>query len=127
AMLAAGLCGPAFAADYYEPPGVEAPPQVVYQETSFGGWYLRGDGDYHWSKLRVIEYTVYGVPGARGSFDVGDLKGAFSLGAGVGYQVTNHFRTDVTGDYWFKSKFNGQTSGTCANGGPCTSVDTSSY
>ena len=33
---------------------------------------------------------------------------------------------DLTGDYWFKSDFEGSTSGFCADGLPCTSSDKSS-
>jgi opacity protein-like surface antigen len=48
-----------------------------------------------------------------------------SLGGGIGYQVDDHFRVDLTGDYWFDSDFRGSTSGICG-GAPCTSIDTSS-
>src|SRR6185503_1602699 len=47
---------------------------------------------------------------------------AFSLGGGIGYQITNYLRTDLTVDYWFDSDFNGSTTGT--NG---VSTDTSSF
>src|SRR5262245_10668605 len=98
-LAAAGM--PAFGADYVEPPVVETPPAPVY-----GGWYIRGDLDYHWSDFNGADYITYGVtccgaplPGT-GSFDSGDLDGAFSLGAGVGYQITDYLRTDLTADYW---------------------------
>jgi len=130
ALLVTGFAAPAVAADLYEPV-VEPQPQVVYQPVETGGWYLRGDLGYRWSKFRGADYITYGVcdtgcgpvavPGSN-SFDFGDLKGAMSFGGGVGYQVNNYFRTDVTADYWFKSKFNGQTSD-----GVNTSTDTSSY
>jgi opacity protein-like surface antigen len=116
------------AADYYEPPVVE-PPQVIYKEVDSGGWYIRGDIDYHWSKLRGTEYITYGCcapePGTN-RFDETSLKGALSLGAGVGYQMNRYFRTDLTGDYWFKSKFKGRTTGFCG-GVPCESVDESDF
>ena len=119
AMMAAGLAAPAMAADY-SPPVEEAPPPVV-QEVQYGGWYIRGDLDFHKSRFRGADYITYGVdtcnpcgiptpvPGSK-SFDFGKLKGAFSLGGGVGYKVNKYFRTDLTADYWFKSKFSGQTS-----------------
>ena len=47
----------AFAADMVEPPIVEAPPPVA----DFGGWYIRGDLDYHWADFRGAEYITYGV------------------------------------------------------------------
>ena len=126
AAMLAGVAVPAIGADISEPPIIEAPPPVVYEEPSYGGWYIRGDIDYHWSDFRGADYITYGPPAGVGTFDVGDLKGAMSLGAGVGYQVNKYFRTDLTADYWFKSDFNGQTSGTCG-GLPCVSSDSSSY
>jgi opacity protein-like surface antigen len=116
AALFAGLASPVFAADLPEPVVEEAPPPPAYEQPAdVGGWYIRGDIDYHKSRFGGADYVTYGLPaGGTGSFDTGSLKGAFSAGAGVGYQITNHFRADFTGDYWFKSKFNGSTScGSC--------------
>ncbi|MBZ9988724.1 porin family protein [Mesorhizobium sp. BH1-1-5] len=122
AALFAGLAGPLFAADLPEPQIEEAPPPVVEQQPiDVGGWYIRGDIDYHKSTVRGIDYMTYAiVPGPCGvgcavepgskSFDFGKLKGGFSLGGGVGYKINDYFRTDVTADYWFSSNFNGQTS-----------------
>jgi opacity protein-like surface antigen len=120
-LFLAGVAAPAAAADLYEPPVVPAP---VYQPVATGGWYIRGDVDYHWSKLSGANYTTYGgCPGACGSagpgddFDTTDLGGAWSVGAGVGYQVNHYLRTDLTADYWGKSKFKGTTSGICGGAG----------
>ncbi|PSM19036.1 MULTISPECIES: outer membrane protein [Nitratireductor] len=114
------------AADFYDPPVVEAPPPpVVYEEVDSGGWYIRGDIGYHWSSFKDADYVTYSPPG-YGSFDFGDLRGAWSFGAGVGYQANKYFRTDLTLDYWAKSEFTGQTSGICG-GLPCQSVDETSY
>jgi opacity protein-like surface antigen len=122
------FAGMAQAADLYVPPQPQ-PPEIVYREVSYGGWYLRGDLNYHWSKLRDTEYITYGCcapdPGTD-DFDTTDLKGAFSLGAGIGYKVNSYFRTDLTADYWFDADFTGTSSGTCG-GVPCTSTDTTSY
>ena len=119
AAMATGLAAPVLAADLYEPPVVEAPP--VIQDVQYGGWYIRGDLDYHKSSFRGADYITYGaencgpcggavpVPGSK-SFDFGNLKGAFSIGGGVGYKINRYFRTDLTADYWAKSKFTGQTS-----------------
>jgi opacity protein-like surface antigen len=120
------LAAPALAADIAEPPPVvEAPP--VYEAAAFGGWYIRGDVDYHWSDMDGADYIVYSVPnGATGTFDTTELDGAWSVGGGVGYQVTKWFRTDLTADYWAGADFNGSTFGVC-DGVPCSSEDTSSY
>ena len=129
-LIAAGGM-PAFAADYVEPPVVEAPP--VHQPVEYGGWYIRGDLDYHWASTSAAPTTSptastccgEAVPGS-GSFDSDSLKGGFSLGAGVGYQINNYFRTDLTADYLFNSDFDGSTTGFCA-GVVCSSTDHSSY
>ncbi|PSJ60448.1 porin family protein [Mesorhizobium soli] len=119
AAVIACCAAPAFAADIVEPvPVVE--PAPVYQAQEFGGWYIRGDLDYHKPDFRGADYITYGTPPGTKSFDSGDLRGAFSLGGGVGYQMTSYLRTDLTVDYWFKSKFTGHTS--CDN---CASTDTS--
>jgi opacity protein-like surface antigen len=131
AAVIAAIGMPAGAADMVEPPVVEAQP--VYEPApQYGGWYIRGDLDYHWSSLRGSEYITYGVdpfgnsvPGTS-SFNSDDLEGAFSLGVGVGYQITKYLRTDLTADYWFRSDFTGSTSGWCG-GFPCSSTDESSY
>lgn len=125
AVMATCLSLPALAADLYEPQ-VEPAPLPVVQEANYGGWYIRGDLDYHWSKFRGGDYIRYGSPPSPGHFDFGDLKGAMSIGGGVGYQINDHFRTDLTMDWMSKSDFRGQTSGICA-GGPCQSVDRTSY
>ena len=119
AAIVAGCAVPALAADLPEPPVIEQP---VYEAPAadYGGWYIRGDIDYHKPSWRGADYITYGPPPGTASFDSGELKGAFSLGAGVGYQVNSHFRADLTADYWFKSKFTGHTS--CDT---CFSTDTS--
>jgi opacity protein-like surface antigen len=131
AMLFVLIAGPALAADPYEPPVYEAPPaEVVYED--YGGWYIRGDLDYHLSKFRGAEYVTYGVTGCcaplpgSGSFDFGDLKGALSVGGGLGYQISKHLRADLTFDYMFKSDFRGQTTGFCG-AIVCRSTDVSAY
>lgn len=118
AALAAGVAIPAFAADMVEPAVEPAPAApVVYDQPApdVGGWYIRGDVGYHWSDFDQAEYITYGpTPGpvAPGTdFLEGDLKGGMSLGGGIGYQINDYFRTDLTADYWFKSDFNGSSSG----------------
>lgn len=129
AALLAGTSMSAFAADPYIPPPVEPPPPVVYEEEKshdYGGWYIRGDVDYHWSKLRSTSYITYGPPPGTASFTTTDLRGAWSIGAGVGYQITHYLRTDLTVDYWSKADFTGSTTGVCG-GVPCVSTDVSAY
>ncbi|MIL09150.1 porin family protein [Salmonella enterica subsp. enterica] len=128
AGVAIGLAFPAMAADLSEPMVVEAPepgPAPVYQAPAeVGGWYLRGDVGYGWSDVDDIRYINYGDPGRYGKL-TGDLKGSFSAGAGVGYQVNDHFRVDLTADHWFKRDFRGSSDG-FRNGAAYTTVDSSS-
>lgn len=112
AALMAGIAGPALAADPYYPPEEPVAPAPEPVVENYGGWYIRGDVDYHWSDFRGAEYTIYDEPfGQTRSFDSGSLDGSWSLGGGIGYQINNHLRVDVTGDYWFDADFEGSTSG----------------
>lgn len=125
--LLAGAALPAAGADLYEPPVVDYKPPVIVEDTpSYGGWYIRGDVGWHKSRMRGAEYVTYGPPPGIGTFDYTKLKGSFSVGGGVGYQVNSYLRTDVTADYWFKSDLKGGTSGWCGDV-PCSSSDTSSF
>jgi len=127
AAVALTLATSAYGADLYIPP-VEAPPPPppVVEQVSVGGWYLRGDVGYRWSKLRGTEYITYGPPPGTSEFTSTDLDGAATLGGGIGYQINRYFRTDFTADYLFDSDFRGTTAGYCA-GVPCTSTDRTSY
>ncbi|MBS3647923.1 porin family protein [Pseudaminobacter sp. 19-2017] len=124
AVLASGIAFPAVAADFFEPPPVVEAPPPVYQAPAVGGWYIRGDVDYHWNDFSHADY-ITGTPGAEGRLN-GDLKGAMSIGAGIGYQVNDYFRVDFTGDYFFDADFDGSTVGFCGGGAPCVSSDSTS-
>ena len=102
---------PAFAADIVDPPVVEAPAAArftaagIFAATSTIIWADSADSDFYHLRRDLLRSAIH-----SGSFDFGDLDGAFSLGGGVGYQITNYLRTDLTVDYWFSSDFNGPTS-----------------
>jgi opacity protein-like surface antigen len=120
AVLLTGTSG--YAADLYEPQVIEAPAQeVAVVET--GGWYLRGDAGWSYNKMRGAHY-FQGSNGNDVDFDTARLKSGFMIGGGVGYQINDHFRTDVTLDYMFKSNFRGSTTGLCG-AVPCHSTDRS--
>jgi opacity protein-like surface antigen len=121
AVLLTGTTG--YAADIYQPEVIEAPVQQASIET--GGWYLRGDTGWSYNKMRGARY-FQGSNGTERDFDTTRLKSGFTIGGGVGYQINDHFRTDVTLDYMFKSKFSGSTSGGCGVAVSCTSSDVSS-
>lgn len=122
----------AFAADLYqpaEPVPVSAAPEVTVSESS--GWYLRGDIGYSLNDLRGAEF-FQGSNALLANFASADLKDSLMLGAGVGYQVNNYFRTDLTFDHTFKSDFKGSTKGTCTPVGAgaavnCTSRDVAAF
>jgi opacity protein-like surface antigen len=100
AALLAGVAGPAFAADYYEPP-VEVVPEVV------GGWYIRGhigmSNQYHdeLTSSLFLEPSIL----AYGFHDEGGFSSAPLFGAGVGYQFNDYLRGDLTVEYRGKSDF----------------------
>ncbi len=113
-----------YAADLYQPepaPIMEAPEVTV---AAASGWYLRGDVGYSFNHLRGAEY-YQGSNANLVDFEDAELKDAFSVGAGVGYQINNYLRTDLTFDYMFKSDFDGSTIGSCGVSSACTSSDVS--
>lgn len=109
------------AADVIETPvyAEPAPPAIIEQ---VGSWYIRGDIDYH---LADFESVTYSTPGGTNVFTSADLDESWSLGGGIGYNVSKHFRVDLTADYWLKSDFRGSTSGACGVAVACVSTDTS--
>lgn len=129
--LLAVVSVPAFAADIFEPQVIEAapPPPVVYEQpvAESGGWYIRGDLGYSRSDFRGGDWVTPGTPAGSNSFTSGKLKGAWTGGVGVGYQITSHLRTDLTLDYLGKSNFRGSSRGACTVAADCISTDTSSF
>jgi opacity protein-like surface antigen len=116
----------AFAADVYQPdpPAYIDAPEVEVREAS--GWYLRGDVGYSFNHLRGAEYLQGGPGGTMTDFRSTKIDDSFMGGVGVGYQVNNHLRTDVTFDYMGKSDFRGSTRGSCGIAADCISTDISS-
>lgn len=97
------------------PQPVGAPAEVVVRQAT--GWYLRGDVGYAFTDLRGASY-FQGSNDNFVNFQKASLDDNFTLGGGVGYQINNYLRTDVTLDYLFSSKYNGSTSGLCGSCGP---------
>jgi opacity protein-like surface antigen len=101
--ITCGLTGlSARAADLLPPPpALDVAEEVVELGT---GWYLRGD----------IGFVDYDRPRDRGFGGAGllpldgvRLDNTFSVGGGIGYQLADWLRTDVTVDYRFGAKFSG--------------------
>ncbi|MBB5047094.1 opacity protein-like surface antigen [Rhodopseudomonas rhenobacensis] len=109
-LLAAGAASllpitGAFAADMPiapPPPAMYAPPPAE----DFGGWYLRGDIGMTNQDLKFKDTN----PASAGYQDRGFESASSTLfGLGVGYQVNNWFRADVTGQYRGKAALHGAT------------------
>lgn len=121
----------AVAADVIEAPVMEAPAPapVVIEEAApapvhgGSGWYLRGDIGY------VVNGELEGEYATPGGTNViyGELDNGFSAGGGIGYQMTDHLRADLTVDYFSASDFVGSTRGACGVALDCISTDISSY
>jgi opacity protein-like surface antigen len=89
------------------PPALEPPPPAAVE---FNGWYLRGDvGIGASANTPTFPQTPDPMPIylGNGTYDAAATEGSFnnSISAtgifdfGVGYQVNNWFRADVTGEY----------------------------
>jgi opacity protein-like surface antigen len=108
-LMAAGaaslLSSAALAADM---PSIAPPPQYYAPPpppTDFGGWYLRGDIGMTNQKLKSLDSTD---PNASLFTQVGmGFDSSMTWGLGVGYQVNNWFRADVTGEYRGRANFHG--------------------
>ena len=117
----------AYAADLAPAEPIPEMPEVTVTEAT--GWYLRGDVGYGFTDLRGASY-FQGSNATEADFTTADLRDAFTVGGGIGYQVNSYFRTDLTLDYLAKSNFHGSTDGGGSAFGACvvtcTSTDLSS-
>jgi opacity protein-like surface antigen len=108
-LLAAGaaslLSSAALAADMAiaPPPTSYAPPPVE----DFGGWYLRGDIGFSNQNVKNVLDTNSAAYNNVAVSQTSSFGSAGIYGGGVGYQVNNWFRADVTGEYRGKSNFTG--------------------
>lgn len=116
----------AYSADVYQPQpeAFQDAPEVTVQEST--GWYLRGDVGYSFNKLRGAKFFQGGSSESETDFRSTDIDDSFTFGGGVGYQINNYLRSDVTFDYLTKSDFEGSTSGSCGVATDCISKDRAS-
>ena len=130
AFFTAAIAGTSttYAADLLmDPPVVEAP-EIVTKAS--GGWYLRGDITYD---IHEIEGANYTTGWGNTDFASTEADNAFDIGVGIGYQINESFRVDLTGEYVFEADFEGSTAGYCdyaayaAGDLNCTSEDSSSF
>jgi opacity protein-like surface antigen len=110
------------AADIFVPP----PPVMVEEvKPDYTGWYIRGDVGYVFESGSDWNYYVYPDDQTRFFYDEVDHRDGFTVGGGVGYRFAEHFRTDVTADYY---SFDIDGSGKCPPqvfGGGCDYDDSS--
>jgi opacity protein-like surface antigen len=76
-----------------------------YQPVATGGWYLRGYIGQSNQFVNSISHPSFATAPQFTFFDKGGFDSAPFFGAGVGYQWTSWFRTDVTGEYRGKAGF----------------------
>lgn len=103
----AGLSGGAFAADLLPPPpAIEpAPVAVAAPASEFGGgWYLRGDIGLGMSantpSFQTTPNPLAGLPAdAYETFNNPSMSSFGLFDVGVGYQINDWLRADITGEY----------------------------
>jgi len=104
-LVAAGaaslLSSMAFAADM----PIAQPPMYAPVVEDFGGWYLRGDIGF--SNQSISKRDYYSYPNLLSLQQQNSFDTAGIFGVGVGYQVNNWFRADVTAQYRGKANFHG--------------------
>jgi opacity protein-like surface antigen len=100
AAFVVGTANVAGAADLLPPPPApapEAPPEM-------NGWYLRGDVGVGFDEMSNFSSTDASIVPTF-SYDGHGLGRQVFFGGGVGYQINNWFRADVTGEYRTNSKY----------------------
>lgn len=97
----------------------DAPEVSIAGDASQVGWYVRGDLGYSaWIGNESPSYSLNDAGGAllaSGPFDNARFSKPFSGGLGIGYQFTDLFRADMTGDF-----YRGDFSGTARSAQPCS-------
>jgi len=91
-----------FAADM--PMNLPPPPVVTAPVETLSGWYVRGDIGYRFQDTGSVTSAIAPNPTNN------RIDDAFAIGVGVGYKWS-WFRTDITADYGFSSKYSGDTAG----------------
>jgi opacity protein-like surface antigen len=103
AVTVVALSSAASAADLLPPPpAMEPPPQTV----DMGGWYLRGDAGVGVTASSGLTSTANAAGGADAIYN-SSVSEAALFDIGLGYQVNNWFRADVTGELRGGSGFQG--------------------
>jgi opacity protein-like surface antigen len=126
---AAALIGTsAYAADLPQPQPMYQPPVMV---AATSGWYLRGDvgvGVTDFTEFDHSQTNAAFVWPASWQIVQKDIQDTSIFGLGVGYEVNNWLRFDVTGEYRTKAMFKatGSYTDSCP-GGICFDVNSGNY
>jgi opacity protein-like surface antigen len=129
---AAVISSSAYAADLPLPqPPIPYQPPAAVVETSSSGWYLRGDvgvGVLNFSEFDHAQTnTSFGWPPSW-TIVQKDIQDTSIAGFGIGYEVNNWLRLDVTGEYRTKSMFKvtGSYTDFCP-GGTCFDINSGNF
>ena len=104
------LANTAMAADIiHQPQIIEAP--VIKEVKPFGGWYIRGDVGYAFSDARKDADKDKAIPVGPGiTVDVDtDFEDMYSVGGGIGHQINEFLRADITVDGFFNGEYSETT------------------
>jgi opacity protein-like surface antigen len=117
AGAAAFISTAACAADMALPP----PPQIPYQPVA-SGWYLRGDIGIGMTDNFSLEYLPNPLNAPNNfAFQHSSMADTMFFNVGVGYELNNWLRFDVTGEYRAKTAVNAFGTYTNSSGG--TAID----
>jgi opacity protein-like surface antigen len=100
----------AHAADMPRYPILPPPTQTktqLFEETG-SGWYLRGDVGYRFQRVKSASDLL-------NEYSDNSIKNAALFGGGVGYKW-KWFRADLTGDYGWRSQYNGSNTTNAVSG-----------
>jgi len=108
------------------------PPPQIPVPVEVGGWYLRGDVGVGMQSFAAFDHGQQNasfVWPASWTIVQQDIQDAAIAGFGIGYEVNNWLRLDVTGEYRTKAGYKATGSYTefCAGGGTCFDVNTGNY
>jgi opacity protein-like surface antigen len=70
-----------------------------------GGWYLRGYIGLSNQQFGGLDHPSFDIPAYYEWLDKGEFDAGGIFGLGIGYQINNWFRVDVTGEYRGKTQF----------------------
>jgi opacity protein-like surface antigen len=104
AAFAAMISTAAFAADLPQPPPVYQP--VAEPPCCSGGWYLRGDVGIGLISEADVAFLQNPLNSSNFTIQHSMISDTPFFGVGVGYEVNNWLRFDVTGEYRSKAQVN---------------------